>query len=164
MIVTHKTAQKLQFPCYMLPSDNWEYVDKILFIDGQVLDDKNMKGETLGRRRLETPFRSLFPLKDAVIDFIGLVKQRNKFFIDNKGRPFIYEKLKLVPLKYHQIQKISRRETASTVKVRGIRTSFIVPRPPAEDYQWAGILYYNGVPWKLYEYSDEKLKDTRRKI
>ena len=37
-------------------------------------------------------------------------------------------------------------------------------KPPAAGMEWAGILHLHGLPWMLYEYSDTKLKDTRRKV
>jgi len=42
---------KLDFPLYILPHDNWSFADGLLFLDGQIVDDRNMEGNTLGKRR-----------------------------------------------------------------------------------------------------------------
>ena len=54
---------KIKFPIWVINSDNiWEQ-DGILFIDEKVLDDRNQKGDTIGKRRLQTPLKNLFNLK-----------------------------------------------------------------------------------------------------
>jgi hypothetical protein len=32
------------------------------------------------------------------------------------------------------------------------------------EFAWAGILHLNNAPWVLYEYSENKESDTRRKV
>ena len=53
----------IDFPVFVLHTDNIELIDGILWIENQVLDDKNMSGKTLGIRRLQSPMKSLYPLK-----------------------------------------------------------------------------------------------------
>ena len=51
---------KIKFPIWVINSDNiWEQ-DGIVFIDEKVLDDRNQKGDTIGKRRLQTPLKNLF--------------------------------------------------------------------------------------------------------
>ena len=57
----------IDFPVFVLHTDNIELIDGILWIDNQVLDDKNMLGTTLGMRRLQSPMKSLYPLKYIII-------------------------------------------------------------------------------------------------
>ena len=52
-----------EFPLYVVHTDEVIEADGILWIEDQVLDDKNMSGKTLGKRRLQTPMKSLYPLK-----------------------------------------------------------------------------------------------------
>ena len=52
MVITYKTIGHIAFPAFPLPSSNWEEQDGLLYLDNKLLDDKNMKGKTLGRRRL----------------------------------------------------------------------------------------------------------------
>lgn len=154
----------MEFPVYVLPSDNWESLDGLLFVDGELVDDKNMSGKTLGIRRLQSPFREQLPLRRAAEDHLSVIKSKSSFFIDNFGRPFIYEKTISCPLRYHRIRKVERKEKASVLHLWGIKTPFTIPRPPKAAMLWAGVLYLHGLPWILYEYSSERKKDTRRKI
>ena len=101
MVITYKTISRVALPAFPLPSSNWEEQDGLLYLDNKLLDDKNMKGKTLGRRRLQTPFKDLFPLKAAVTDTIGLIKHGKSAFIDNDGTPFLYEKTHSSSLKYY---------------------------------------------------------------
>lgn len=163
MVITYRGISSIVFPIYPLPSSNWESADGLLFIDGKVVDDKNMRGETLGTRRLQTSFE-LLPLKKAVLDFTGMIKQSNNVFIDSTGIPFIYQKTKMLPLRYKKIKHIDRKVVASVLHLEGERHPIKIIRPPESGMTWAGVLYYQELPWKLYEYSEESKKDTRRKV
>ena len=94
---------KLVFPCFVIHSDNVELIDGILWLDDQVLDDKNMSGHTLGIRRIQSPMNSIYPLRYMIEDITGLMRHRGKFFIDNLGKVFNYEKTETVKLQYHKI-------------------------------------------------------------
>ena len=59
---------KINFPVFSVHTDNVEFIDGILWIDNQVLDDKYMSGDTLGKRRLQSPMKSLYPLKYMLED------------------------------------------------------------------------------------------------
>ena len=103
MIVTYRDVQNVTFPVFKITGSNWSYSDGLLFLDDQLLDDKNMPGQTLGIRRLQTPFKNLFPLRNALISHIGIIKQTGKNFIDSNGDPFIYDKTLMCKLKFaHQ--------------------------------------------------------------
>lgn len=165
IVLTYRDLHKINFPIYILPNDNVEKMDGIVFLDGQVLDDRNQKGETLGIRRIQSPYKELHPLRKSIAGFSGIVKQMgNKTYIDSKGLVFTYEKSLLCKLKYHKVTKIERKDIASTVHLKGIQTPFQVIRPPYSDIEYAGVLYFHGLPWKLYEFSTTKLKDTKKKI
>ena len=94
MVITYKTLDKVRFPVYILPSGNWDKADGLLFLDGELVDDKNMPGDTLGVRRIQTPYKELMPLRRQLISPQGILKQKSKTFIDSNGTPFIYEKTK----------------------------------------------------------------------
>ena len=164
MVIGFRSIPKITFPVFLLDSENWEEYDGILFLDNKVLDDRNQEGKTLGARRMQTPHKNLQELKYMVEYPNGLLKQRTKYFIDNSGRPFIYEKTTMLPLKYLNISKVELKDTATLIRVKGYNAPFTVPRPPEVGFTWAGILHVQGLPWMLYEYSETKLKDTRRKV
>jgi len=164
MLITYNTINKIQFPVYKLPSSNWELIDGLLLLDNILLDDKNMPGNTLGIRRVQTPFKELVPLKHCIKSHIGLIKNSFNTYIDFRGNPFLYIKTCFCKLKYHRIRKIDRKGTASILWLYTVATPFIIPRPPKELHTWAGVLYLNEYPWLLYDYSKTKQKTTRRKV
>jgi len=164
MIITYKNTDKIQFPVFLLDSGNWDSIDGMLFLDNEVLDDKNQIGDTLGARRMQTSHKNLHVLKRMIMSHNGILKQSTKYFIDNKGMPFIYEKTKFAKLQYLKIKEVQLKDTATLIRVKGYNAPFTVPRPPTVGYDWVGILHLNGFPWMIYEYSETKLKDTRKKV
>lgn len=164
MVITYKNINKVRFPVYELTSSNWERSDGLLFLDGLIVDDTNMSGDTLGIRRLQTPHKNLHPLKHQIDNLRGIIKSKCKIFIDTNGIPFIYEKSQFCSLKYYRIKSVDRKETLSLLKLHGVKQPFIIPRPPAEDMRYAGVLHFGPLPWVLYEYSEDRREDTRRKV
>ena len=69
----------IKYPCYIL-SEEPEEIDGLLLIGDQVVDDTNMIGDTLGMRRLQTPMKSLYPLRYMIDDEVGMLKHRGKHF------------------------------------------------------------------------------------
>jgi len=164
MVITYKSLLKLDFPLYILPHDNWSFADGLLFLDGQIVDDRNMEGNTLGKRRLQTAFRDLYPLRSQIESFQGMLKQNVKTFIDSQGRPFIYEKTIRCTLRYYKIRKTELLDDYCLVWLAGVAPPFTVPRPPEKGFSYAGILLLGGLPWTLYEYSEKARQDTWRKV
>ena len=107
--------EDLVFPIYVIHSDNVELIDGILWIDDQVLDDKNMLGTTLGRRRIQTPMKSIYPLRYMIEDEVGLMRHRGKTFIDNHGRVFNYEKTETCKIHYHKKLKREKKTSATVL-------------------------------------------------
>ena len=75
----------LKFPLFVVHTDNVELVDGLLWIEGEVLDDTNMKGDTIGKRRLQSPMKSMYPLKYMIEDIPDLLNHQGKHYIDNSG-------------------------------------------------------------------------------
>ena len=92
MVIQYKSINKIRFPVYAMPSGNWYRQDGLLFLDDKILDDRNMGGDTLGIRRLQTPYKNLQELHHQLDNFRGILKSRSKYFVDSYGIPFIYEK------------------------------------------------------------------------
>jgi len=154
----------IDFPVFVLHTDNIELIDGILWIDNQVLDDKNMLGITLGMRRLQSPMRSLYPLKYMLNDERELLHHQGKFYIDSSGLFFTKSKTTTTQLKYHKIMRVEQKTTASQLWIKDCPFPFTLKRPLPENASWAGVLYKNNIPWILYDLSEEKKKDTWRKI
>tara|TARA_R100000458_G_C8120554_1_gene139631 strand:- start:119 stop:598 length:480 start_codon:yes stop_codon:yes gene_type:complete len=155
---------KIIFPVFVLHTDNIELIDGILFIDNQILDDTNMLGDTLGKRRLQTPMKGLYNLKYMVEDISELIQHQGKYYIDNVG--FFFEKIKRtkVNLKYHKILRVEKKNIVSMLWIKNCPFPFPLKRPLPENASWAGVLYRQGVPWLLYDLAEEQKKDTWRKI
>jgi len=164
MVIQYKGINKIKFPVYELPSSNWNRLDGLLFLDGIIVDDLNQKGDTLGVRRLQTPHKNLLPLRSQIDTFRGIIKTNHKCFIDSNGIPFIYEKTQFCKLKYYRIKDIIQKDTCSLLKLEGIKNSFVIPRPPDMGLTHAGVILWKNIPWVLYDYSETKQKDTRRKV
>lgn len=165
VVLTYKNINKISFPVFKLDSDNVDVSDGITFLNGLVLDDRNMPGKTLGVRRMQTPMRNLYELRASINGVVGLAKQvGNNAYIDSKGRVFIYEKTIMCRLVYHKITRVDRKDVASTIFLKGVKQSFEVPRPPADDINYAGVLYFHGLPWKLYEFAEDFKPPARKKI
>ena len=128
------------------------------------MDDKNLSGDTLGKRRLQTYFRDLVPLPKAVDNVTAIIKQPGGSYIDSKGKCFVYEKTKWGRVKYYKIKDIEYRENLCVLRLRGVRFAFTIPRPPAIGFNWVGVMHIDNHPWVLYEYAHEKLPDLRRKV
>jgi len=164
VIISYNNITKVDFPVFPLPSGDWEVIDGLLLLDDKILDDKNMVGKTLGARRMQTPHKNIYPLKKMIASYNGILKQKSNYFIDNLGRPFYYHKKRFAQLKYLKIKRVEKKEVASLVWVTGFNAPFTVLRPPEDGMFWAGVLHLQGLPWVLYEYSETKLKDTKKKV
>lgn len=164
MVIQYKNINKIKFPVYILPSGNWSRQDGLLFLDEKIVDDRNMSGDSLGIRRLQTSHKNILPLKHQIDNFRGMIKSKEKHFIDTNGIPFIYEKTEFCKLKYYRIKSIVQKDTLSLLRLDGVKQPFVIPRPPASEMQYAGVLHYKSLPWVLYEYSEDRREDTRRKV
>ena len=155
---------KIEFPIYVIGTEEIEERDGVLFADSKVVDDKNMSGDTLGVRRLQTSLPNLYPLRYMLEAMPNLMRHRGYNYIDNKGNLFSYMKEKFYPMKYHKIVAVDKKDSISLLWLEDINFPIEVPRPPAVDYRWAAVIYRNNLPWFFYEYSTEWKKNTKRKV
>jgi len=161
--VTYKNLKNVSFPVYVLPSDEVDFIDGLLLFENKVIDDRNMPGDTLGKRRLQTPHK-LLRFKKLCPNLAAMLASKGTNFIDTRGNAFRYNKTKYVSLKCKKIKKVQRKEVASILWAVGVDTPFAIPRPPPAGNTWVSILYFGDYPWQLYEYSETKLPDRRKKI
>ena len=155
---------KIKFPIFVLHTDDIMSVDGILWIENQVLDDTNMKGETLGMRRLQSPMPSIYPLKYMIKDIRAYLDHQGKFYIDTRGRWFRKIKTIKAKLKYHKILRVEQKEVVSVLWVKDCPYPFTLDRPIAESETWVGLLYRNKMPWLVYDTASTKQKNSWRKI
>jgi hypothetical protein len=129
-----------------------------------VVDEKNMPGETLGVRRVQSRRIDLLPLKKAVMTIPDMIQCKTKFFIDSNGMPFIYQKTYNSRLKCYKIKRVEQKDVASLLWLQGCSTPFTIPRPPMGNPPYVRILHYEGEPWLLYDYVRFPIKDTYRRV
>jgi len=159
-----QTLHLIQFPVYVLHNDEVEKRDGLLFCDTQIVDDRNVQGETLGIRRLKTPHKNLYPLKYMLEDFRSMIQHRGDDYIDSKGKYFHYEKTTPVKLESIKIDKIERKGAASLIWLDKVPFPFTVKRPPEKEMKYAQVLMVNKKPSVLWSYAEKKQKRTWRKV
>ena len=156
--------EQIKWPVYVLHSDEIEERDGLLFCDTEIVDDKNMKGETLGLRRLQSPHKNLYKLKVMIEGFQDFVHHKGSNYIDSKGKYFRWIKNKTCSLISHKIDKVEKRDIATLIWVKDIPFPFFVKRPPEARLRYASILYMGSQPSILYSFSETKQRKTWRKI
>lgn len=161
-----KTIQNyhtINFPAYKLPSEPTEK-DGLVFSEGRLIDDKNVKGETLGYRRLHSPHKmsSLSSYREDIVDLIKDSTSTEEWYLDSLGIAFRYRKTTTAQLLCQKIKKIMYKDTYSIILVNTVNFPIIVNSPPTGSF--AQILYFAGHPWKLYNTSYESLKPTHKKV
>lgn len=167
MFKTIKDLNKLQFPLYVIPSDNWDIIDGIVFVEGQVVDDLNKKGSSIGIRRIQSRRGDeLLKLKNPLFYLSDVIKSKKNHFISSDGVPFTYVKTGFQKLKYHRIKEFEPKDTFTFVWVQGVSIPFFIPRPPTDSgsISWTRVLYYGGFPWMTYDFSLYEGKSSRIKV
>ncbi len=134
------------------------------------LDNKNLSGNTLGKRRLKLKREDLYKFKKTLfifselIEFTRLKKVADRKFCDSKGNIFLYKKSKYVPLKCFPIQSLKNYETYKLIHVKGLTQSFNLPNNYYNpSYQYLNILDF-GKYFVLYDLSTEYSENTWRKV
>lgn len=160
---TIKTLHNAAFPVYQIESEPIK-VDGLVFSGGYIIDDQNIPAKTLGERRLLTP-HPLFKLRTHRGDIVEVIKGSRTtapWYIDNLGSTFSYRKSTVERLVCHKILDVVRKDFYSLILVEGVNFPIVVKRPPVGQY--AQLLYYKDLPWKLYNILYEPVKPTRKKV
>jgi len=154
----------VEFPVYVIHTDEVQKLDGILWCEGAVVDDTNVSGYTIGQRRLNTPHKNLYELRHMIDNFVDLSRHRRKFFVDSNGKFFRYEKSTTANLYYRRITKVIEKDIMTLIYVENVPFPFELKRPPEPTQKYAGVLYIKDIPSYLYELSETKKKDTWRKV
>lgn len=80
---------KIKFPIYVVGTDDVDLIDGLLVADGQILDDKNMSGENLAIRRLQSPMKGIYPLRYMIDTIPDLIRHRGKNYIDRDRKSVV---------------------------------------------------------------------------
>ncbi len=133
-----------------------------------IIDDKNIEGATLARRRLLLKSKEikLYTLSKAIFFIADLIKLTigTSYYIDSTGKIFEYKKTTTVPLIFKKIKKVIPIKTGgATIEVEGIASRYKTLFLPNLECKYAGLLKI-GKGYILYGLYETKLPDTRRKI
>jgi len=133
-----------------------------------VVDDTNVPGATLARRRLYLYQQGvrLKPVSRAVFFLGDLIKvaTASTWFIDSAGNVFRYKKQARAKLTFKKIKQRHLIPTGGAIlEVEGIATRFKCLYAPRDHEIYAGILQM-GMQYILYGVSETKHKDTWRMV
>lgn len=141
--------KNIRFPVYPLSKSVNVKRDEELLIVGTstgkeyILDDKSIKMDSLGRRRLHIDQESLYPLKRAVYtigDFL-LYTKLYKTFIDSNGKLFNYEAKTKVPLIYRKILDTQPYKGGTMLSIESVHCPIFYYRPIIAKKEYAALLY-----------------------
>ena len=128
-----------------------------------ILDNKNLKGKTLGERRLQMETGLRYTPRKAYYNITQLIKSKTKTYIDNTGCVITYKKTRMVPLKYFRVKDVVSTEEGCILLIKDVNFKVRTNCRMAYKTEYVGLLVL-GTSYLLYEMSDVKKKDTRRKI
>jgi hypothetical protein len=159
----------IEFPIYSITNSYkriWEDMN-VLYIETPyntyVLDNKNLPGDTLGKRRLQISNSDIYRPRRVYYNIEQFLHSKDKIYIDSLGRCFKYKKTEMVPLKYHKIKDINRLKSGECVLTLDILFPLKVNCRLAYSIEYVGVLHtkYGEI---VYSFEEEYKKDTRRKI
>ena len=145
-----------------------EKEDGTLVYFPQIIDDINIPGISLARRRLKLYERGekLYRLKYAIFFISDLLKftKGATWFIDSKGKSFEYVKRKRVPLVFKRIKEIIPIKNGGVIiEVKDIPYRFKSLFKPLIEQKYVGLLYVDH-GYILYGFYDKLYDKTTRMI
>lgn len=162
----------IQFPIYSITRTYkriWVEMN-VTYIETEsgiyLLDNKNVQGDSLGKRRLriQNDMYKLYKPRKVLHNISQLVNSKEAIFIDTTGVVFKYKKTEMVPLKYHKVTSITEAEDGECIlEVPKLNYSYKTACRYAYGINFIGLLHtkYGYIP---YEFCEERKIDTRRKI
>ena len=160
--LTYKQVLKrVGFPVYAIPEEPY-FRDGLLTHQQKIIDDRNQTGDTLGKRRLQSP-HTLYTLNKMCEDFVALMKIKHKTFIDTNGNCFRYLKERYTTIKPMKVKSKEYKGHYCRVWLAGHNSAFILKSAPLGK-EWAHIIMIDNEPWQIYDFSEEACKSYRRMI
>lgn len=134
----------------------------------RIVDDKNLSGTTLGRRRLQlkSENKNLFPLRTAAYFLADIVKltKPTTWWIDSSGHVFQYKKSARAKLQTYKLAKVLPATGLGCVlEVEGLVTRFKSIQRPRPHEQYVVVLNFNKTNI-LYGFSEVPIKETWRLV
>lgn len=169
----------IKWPVYAIGGDTCTHTEyNVLYADylgkSYIIDNKNLRGDTLGSRRLKIPQNELYTFTRTMFMLSELIEiTRNKivhdrWFIDNEGKLFIYHKKKICKLLWGKIVSVEQYENFAVLGVKGLVNTFELPnnywnRVKNNKENYLGLLKIDDY-YIIYDIMDHKIKDTWRKV
>lgn len=162
--------KNIEFPIFMIGNYKRLWSENhILYLQSHSdiiykLDNKNLAGDTLAKRRMRIPKKERYNFIKTFFTISQLIKSGKKTFLDNKGRLAHYKKSKRVSLLYREILSSKPIEGKGfLIKVKNITTVFTISNAVYNDQKYIGLLNIGG-GYLVYELGEERKPDTWRKI
>jgi hypothetical protein len=159
----------ISFPVYAITKTYrkiWEEMN-VVYIETEsgtyVLDNKNIDGNTIGERRLKIKNSELYIPRKVYYNISQFLHSKYNKFIDSKGNIFSWKKSFNVPLKYHKVAGVIQTEEDCIIHLKDIIFPQKVNCRIAYVINYVGVLHTE-YGYVLYEYCENKKKDTYRKI
>jgi len=165
----HKSFSDIEFPIFTITASYKRIWDEfgVKYIETEsgtyILDNKHMEGDTLGERRLRIKNGLRYTPRKVYYNITQLIKSNNKTYIDNTGSVFTYRKTRNVPLKYYRVMDVVHMDAGCILLIKNINFKLRVSCKDAYAIKYIGLLCTD-TGYILYDTSDEKKKDTTRKI
>ena len=144
------------------------------FIGGGLITDRyGIRRLDLVDKTLSFPMRRIaikslkdykvYPLRRAIWSFKDLLASKMLHFIDFEGKVYNYKKSTYHPLVYKKIISKKYTDTTTIFKVKDVNAFFEVAGILNYEAEYAGLLKIDR-GYLLYEVTNTKLKDSKRKI
>ena len=127
-----------------------------------IVDNKNLFGDTLGKRRLRIAPEDIYVLRKIHYSMFDVFNSKYNYFIDSNGIVVNFQKKHRRNLTYRKVNNISVFDNVLLCKCDGIFKPIEVPFIPKIMPKYLGLLIIDG-DYHLYELSQKEKKDSWRK-
>ena len=162
----------IHFPIYSITKTYrriWSEMN-VLYIETEygiyVLDNKNIQGDTVGKRRLriKNDIYALYKPRNVLYDITHLIKSKDYIFMDTNGLVFKYKKTEYCDLIYWKVTNVIEASDGECIlDIPKINFSYKTNCRNAYAIHYIGLLNskYGYIPYELSEFYKEP---TRRMI
>lgn len=131
-----------------------------------IIDNKNLKGNSLAERRLRIDKDERYPLSEIIFNMSELAhdKSTTRKYIDSSGEIFSYKKEHFYKVTCHKVIKIKSVEGLGIVVWgKNLKAPVTVNNIPIEKIRYITVVNISG-GYFLYDVRTQKCKDTKRKL
>lgn len=152
------------------PYISLEERNKVLYLKNEygtelIIDNKNLSGDTLGKRRVRLASIEdikVYPLHHVHFSMYDVFNSKYKLFIDSNGILTSTIGKHRRELVYRKVLKSMIYENTMICKCAGIFKPIIIPFIPKITPKYLGLLVVNG-DYHLYDLTQERKNDSWRK-